>query len=109
MCQVRFEICDKPSSSKGWGRFSVKSGDAFVVRSRTGNEWVSASHDSDDLADGSAIVVSCQTMNKVGKFKKEQIATETFRLIVEPGAECVIESRPLAQGMRIRVIGARLA
>jgi hypothetical protein len=109
MCQVRFELADKPSSSKGWGRFSVKSGDAFVVRSRTGNEWVSASHDSEELAVGDAITLSCQTMNKVGKFKKEQIATESFTLIVEPGAECEIESRPLAQGMRIKVTGARLA
>jgi hypothetical protein len=109
MCQVRFELLDKPSSSKGWGRFSVKSGDAFVVRSRTGNEWVSASHDSEELADGSAIVVSCQTMNKVGKFKRDSVATESFALIVEPGAECEIESRPMAQGMRIKVTGARLA
>jgi hypothetical protein len=109
MCQVRFELCDKPSSSKGWGRFSVKSGDAFVVRSRTGNEWVSASHDSEDLAVGDAITLSCQTMNKVGKFKRDSVATESFALVVEPGAECVIESRPLAQGMRLKVIGARLA
>ena len=109
MCQVRFELADKPSSSKGWGRYSAKSGDACVVRSRTGNEWVSASHDSEDIADGSAITLSCQTMNKVGKFKKEQVATELFHLVVEQGAECVIESRPLAQGMRIKVIGARLA
>jgi hypothetical protein len=109
MCQVRFELLDKPSSSKGWGRYSAKSGDAFVVRSRTGNEWVSASHDSEELAVGDAITLSCQTMNKVGKFRKEQIATETFHLVVEPGAECEIESRPMAQGMRLKVTGARLA
>ena len=109
MCQVRFELVDKPSSSKGWGRYSAKSGDAFVVRSRTGNEWVSASHDTGDMEPGAEITLTCQTMNKVGKFKKESVATETFALVVEPGAECEIESRPLAQGMRIRCIGARLA
>jgi hypothetical protein len=109
MSQVQFQLIDKPSSSKGWGRFAAKSGDAIVLRSRTGNEWVSASHDSDDLEQGAAVKLTCQTMNKVGKFKKEQIETETFDLVVEDGAECEIESRPMAQGMRLKVVGARLA
>jgi hypothetical protein len=108
MTQVQLQLIDKPSNSKGWGRYSVRSGDAYVVRSRTGNEWVSASHDTGDLDPGAEFILTCQIMNKVGKFKKEQIATETFHLIVEPGAECEIESRPMAQGMRIKVIGARL-
>lgn len=104
---VQFDLLDKPSNSKGWGRYSAWVDGVAIVTSRTGNEWVSASHGG-ECAEGATIILKCQTMNRK-KRGGEETATEEFRLIAAAGETCEIESRPMAQGIRLRVTGARLA
>lgn len=107
---ITVTLVSKPSNSKGWGRYSLSSDGGAVVKSSTGNEWVSASHKG-DANEGATLVLRCQVMNRVGKRKDEVIETEEFTLVAEAGASVTIDSRPegIAQGMTVRVEGARLA
>jgi len=109
MTTIEFKLIDKPSNSKGWGRFSASVNGAAIIQSRTGNEWVSANH-SGESEDGAEIVLTCQIMNRIGKRKTEEITKQEYRLIVESGATADVDCRPtgVAQGMRIEVNGARL-
>lgn len=107
---LRFELVSKPSNSKGWARYAASiagDGGARVVASRTGNEWVSASHAGSAPA-GVELDVRLQVMLRIGRSKQEQISTETYRLVAAEGASTDLELRPGSQGLRVRVEGARL-
>lgn len=108
MTTVKFTLNDKPSNSKGWGRYSVSQGDRRVIESRTGNQWVSASHEGQAEA-GSEIVLTAQVMLREGKYNKETIYSEVTKLVVAEGATAEIYYRPGSQGIRITVEGARRA
>ena len=67
---VHFAITHNISSSKGWGRYKAAANGCPLVQSSTGNEWVSAAH-SGEIVEGSTITATLQTMERVGKMKKE--------------------------------------
>lgn len=110
MSEVKFHIMDKPSNSKGWGRYSVNQDGRKIIQSNTGNEWVS-SDKAGNAEVGTQIALKTQVMLRVGKNARarEEISTETFALIVEDGASCEIHFRPGSQGLKLAVTGARLA
>lgn len=82
--KINFEVAHNISSSKGWGRYSVRTQSALLVQSSTGNEWVSAPH-SGEAEEGTAITATLQTMERVGKRREEKISTESYRLIAAEG------------------------
>lgn len=110
MSAVAVSILDKPSNSKGWGRYAVDQDGRKVVESRTGNQWVSANH-AGDAQPGSQITLTMQVMLRVGNSgrQREEVSKEIHTLIVEDGASCEIEFRPGSQGLRLAITGARQA
>jgi len=110
---IRVDITSAPSSSKGWGRYALHTlldGEP-VVKSRTGNRWVSAGHEG-EAAEGAALVLETQVMNRVGKgrTRREEKRAARVELLACAGAECdVVVGTDLAQGMRLHVTGARPA
>lgn len=107
MSAVSITVVDQPSKSKGWARYALSVAGSPVLKSSTGNRWVSASH-SGEAQDGAELVLEVETMNRQGKMSREERRTERFTLIVDAAATAEIESRPMAQGMRLRVAGARV-
>lgn len=108
MSKIEFSIRDKPSHSKGWGRYSANQDGRKVIQARTGNEWVSADHSGEAEA-GSQFTLTLQVMLRVGKGRtaREQISVEKHVLIVEDGATCEINFAPGSQGLRLAIAGAR--
>lgn len=102
---VKFEITHNISHSKGWGRYKVAANGQPLVKSSTGNEWVSAGH-SGEIAEGTPITATLQTMQRVGKMRKESINSTDYALIAETGASA---SLGYFNGLQVVVSGARLA
>ena len=84
--QIEFKIAHTISSSKGWGRYQAATAAGPLVQSSTGNVWVSAPH-AGEAEDGTEITVTLQTMERVRRTGKENIATEVYRLIARPGSQ----------------------
>lgn len=106
---VAVTIEDQPSRSKGWSRYSLSSAHGPVVRSRTGNAWVSADH-AGEVAPGTALTLTAQVMLRVGKFprQREEVSKREYRLIAEPGSVAEIRYEPGSQGLWLRIDGARV-
>jgi hypothetical protein len=102
---VRFEIAHNISSSKGWGRYRASVNGQSLVASSTGNEWVSAPH-SGIAEDGEEITVTLQTMERVGKMKREERNTTDYRLVAATGARAELG---YWNGLQVIVDNARIA
>ena len=102
---VHFAITHNISSSKGWGRYKAAANGCPLVQSSTGNEWVSAAH-SGEIVEGSTITATLQTMERVGKMKKETIASETYTLVAAEGQQAEIGCW---NGLQVVVTNARRA
>jgi len=103
--EITFALAHNISSSKGWGRYRASTPAGPLVLSRTGNEWVSAGH-SGDVADGTPVAVTLQTMERVGKMRRERIDSYEYSLVAEQGSTADLGWQ---SGLRVMVEGARLA
>jgi hypothetical protein len=92
--KVQFTPINAPSTSKGWNRYQASVNGSKLVESATGNAWVS-SPKSAEIEAGTVITLIAQTMRRVGKARtaRENVETETYTLIAEPGASCTPGSR----------------
>lgn len=108
MHTIKITITDKPSNSKGWGRYAASVDGRPVLRSRTGNEWVSAGHTTDELPEGTVVTVRLQVMLRIGPRRREEITTAERRVVVAPGETCTLDLRPGSQGLYLRLEGARI-
>lgn len=101
---IQFDLVNKPSNSKGWARFSATADGRPVIMSRTGNQYVSASH-AGEAEPGARIALTIQTMLRHGKGRtaREEIDTDKLALIAEPGAT----SEYRDQYVHIAITGAR--
>ncbi len=105
---VTFELRRTVSNSKGWARYAAAVNGSPMIQSRTGNEWVSASHEG-DAAEGCEIIVRTQTMLRVGKGRTERESryNHSYVLRAEPEATCEIGSSFLGH-LHIVIRGARM-
>jgi hypothetical protein len=87
--QITFTIAHNISHSKGWGRYKAITPSGRLVKSSTGNEWVSASH-AGEAEEGTPITATLQTMQRVGKLKKESINATDYNLIAAEGRRAEI-------------------
>lgn len=102
---VQFRITRNISHSKGWGRYKAQNAAGPIVQSSTDNEWVSAPH-SGSVSTGTEFSVTLQTMERVGKYHKETINIEQYKLVSDPGARAELG---YWNGFQLVVEGARLA
>lgn len=107
MSSITVEIVSTISKSKGWGRYSLQGANGYVVRSSTGNHWIS-SDKTGEAEQGATLQLATQVQEKTGSGRKDTWTQETA-LVVEEGASCEVEYRPGAQRLVLRVTGARLA
>lgn len=110
--EIKLEILDTPSRSKGWGRAALLNDDTGipVIRSNTGNEWVSGTSYVGEAEDGSILRLRLQVQLNVGKgarSRKETSLDETI-LVAEAGAVAEIGHKPGSQGIKVRITGARV-
>jgi hypothetical protein len=105
---VSFTLLRTPSNSKGWARYSASVEGKRLIESRTGNEFVSASHTGSTEA-GKTIAVTTQVALNVGKGRtsRQTTTTNAYTLIAEPGAHCEIGNSVCS--LHIAIDGARLA
>jgi hypothetical protein len=105
---VQFNLLKTPSNSKGWARYKASVDGAKLIASRTGNEFVSASH-AGETAEGVLITLTTDMMLRVGKGRtaRETRQGDTYRLIADPAAKCEIGN--CVSHLHIVIEGARLA
>ena len=101
---IQFDLLNKPSNSKGWARYAAAVEGKPVIMSRTGNQYVSASH-AGDVEPGAKIALTIQTMLRHGKGRtaREEIDTDKLTLVAEPGAT----SEYRDQYVHVAITGAR--
>ncbi len=118
---IQFAPINEPSSSKGWNRYQVSVDGRRVVESATGNAWVSSAK-AGEVEDGATLILTVQTMRRVGKSRtaRENVETEKYTLIADSTATCTPGSREATSGINgvmstymvggyVTVTGARLA
>lgn len=107
MNAIRFDLADQPSNSKGYGRYKAP---GAKVKSRTGNEWVSASHDGEAEGVFTVTIEVELTVGKGGRFgARKERSSETFALVAAEGESATLKFYPGSQGVKLVVTGARLA
>lgn len=109
---IRIAILGNLSHSKGWGRYrcqlaGVDGPAGRVVKSSTGNEWVSAGHEG-AVSEGARVVLTAQVQQVTGRMNKRETTSASWTLVAAPGESCEVEHRPGSQGIRLRVDGARV-
>lgn len=106
--EMKFDLVKQPSHSKGWVRYRVTSSTDTrrVVESRTGNEWVSASHHG-QVAPGERVEVVIELMLITQRTRRESRQTFEYSLVADPTASCML-GNIYASYFCIQVDGARL-
>jgi hypothetical protein len=112
---------NEPSASKGWNRYQLFNDGRPFVQSATGNNWIS-SVKSAEIEDGAILILTVQTMRRVGKARtsRETIETERYTLIADAASDCTPGQREATSGINgvmstymvggyVTVTGARLA
>ena len=104
MNKVNVTVLNKPSNSKGWGRFSLTNPNtgAAIQTSRTGNQWMSADMRAAE-AEG-PMLLTIQVMLRVGR--RSEVTKIEIPLIAMEGETLEVEHRPGSQGMALRITGA---